>query len=75
MIKMTKTAFAFDVGNGYAKARNEKREIIAPSMIARESSVGTSSLLALTNQDEKGYEVFQSQLDCLWQNENEQFSS
>jgi len=60
---MTKTAFAFDVGNGYVKARNEKREVIAPSMIAREGAVGTSSLLALTNQDEKGYEVFQSQLD------------
>lgn len=60
---MTKTAFAFDLGNGYVKATNGKRTIVAPSMIARESSVGTSSLLALTNQKEQGYETFESQLD------------
>lgn len=60
---MTKTAFAFDLGNGYVKATNGKRTIVAPSMIARETAVGTSRLLALTNQNEKGYETFESQLD------------
>lgn len=60
---MTKAAFAFDLGNGYVKATNGKRTIVAPSMIARESSVGTSSLLSLTNQKEKGYETFESLLD------------
>ncbi|HLQ83914.1 MAG TPA: hypothetical protein VK121_08780 [Pseudogracilibacillus sp.] len=60
---MTKTAFAFDLGNGYVKATNGKRTIVAPSMIARETSVGTSSLLALTDQKNNGYETYESQLD------------
>lgn len=63
MINMTKAAFAFDLGNGYVKATNGKRTIVAPSMIARETAVGTSTLLALMNQNDKGYETFESQLD------------
>ena len=61
---MTKTAFAFDLGNGYVKAMNSKREVIAPSMIARESAVGSSSIFnILKRSSNKGYEVFESQLD------------
>lgn len=60
---MTKTAFAFDLGNGYVKATNGKRTIIAPSKIARKSAVGTSSLLSFTDHKDDDYETFESQLD------------
>lgn len=61
-MKMGKTAFAFDVGNGFVKAKSDKKEIIAPSSIAKESSIGRSSIMNLMN-DEKQYETFQTNLD------------
>jgi len=54
--------FAFDVGNGFVKAKSEKRTIIAPSMIARESSLGNSSI-ADHFESNPGYQVFKSPLD------------
>lgn len=60
---MTKTAFAFDVGNGYVKAKSDKREIIAPSSIAKKSSLGNSSLTGLLNDTSYDYSVFKAQLD------------
>lgn len=60
---MTKTAFAFDVGNGYVKAKSDKREIIAPSSIAKKSSLGNSSLTGLLNYTSYDYSVFKAQLD------------
>lgn len=54
--------FAFDVGNGFVKAKSEKRTIIAPSMIARESALGDSSI-AEQFEANSGYNVFQSPLD------------
>ena len=62
MINTTKATFAFDLGNGYVKVTNGKSTIVVPSMIARETAVGTSRLLALMNQNDKGYEIFESQL-------------
>lgn len=60
---MSKTAFAFDVGNGYVKAKSSKREIIAPSVIAKETSLGESSIMHLMDNSNRDYETFESQLD------------
>lgn len=58
-------AFAFDVGNGFVKARNDKRKIIAPSVIAKEESVGVSSIINMSSNFESNlnYQVFESNLD------------
>lgn len=59
----TKRAFAFDLGNGYVKATNGIRTIIAPSSIATESALGTSSFSGLTSKEDMQYEVFKSPLN------------
>lgn len=58
-------AFAFDVGNGFVKARNTERDIIAPSQIARKESVGVSSIANMSNDYDTnvGYNTFTSNLD------------
>lgn len=54
--------FAFDVGNGFVKAKSEKATIVAPSMIAKESALGSSSI-ANEFESNSGYNVFKSPLD------------
>ncbi|UOR14094.1 ParM/StbA family protein [Halobacillus amylolyticus] len=54
--------FAFDVGNGFVKAKSEKRTLIAPSMIAKESALGDSSI-AEQFGGEKEYQIFKSPMD------------
>ena len=58
-------AFAFDVGNGFVKARNGERVVIAPSMIAKKDSVGTSSIMNMSTDYDtnSGYNEFVSNLD------------
>lgn len=58
-------AFAFDVGNGFVKARNSERIIIAPSTIAKKDSVGASSIVSMSTDfdSNSGYQDFKSNLD------------
>lgn len=58
-------AFAFDVGNGFVKARNTKRSVIAPSTIARKESIGVSSIMNMSKDynTNSGYNEFISNLD------------
>ncbi|MFD1707688.1 MULTISPECIES: Alp7A family actin-like protein [Siminovitchia] len=58
-------AFAFDVGNGFVKAKNGKRTIIAPSTIAKRDSIGTSSIINMATEFDtnSGYNEFESNLD------------
>lgn len=58
-------AFAFDLGNGFVKAKNSKRTIIAPSVIARKESIGTSSIINLSGDFDtnSGYSEYKSSLD------------
>ena len=58
-------AFAFDVGNGFVKAKNGKRTLIAPSTIAKKESVGSSSIISMSTDYDtnSGYNEFESQLD------------
>ena len=58
-------AFAFDVGNGFVKGRNSKRKIVAPSVIAKEESVGNSSIINLSSNFESNldYQKYESNLD------------
>lgn len=60
---MTKTVFAFDVGNGYVKAKSERRELVAPSYFAKEASLGASSLIGLIQGEKHEYNTYESQLD------------
>lgn len=59
---MMKT-FAFDVGNGFVKAKNEEKTIVAPSLIARESTLGESSIGDQLKATEEDYHVYHSQID------------
>lgn len=58
-------AFAFDVGNGFVKARNSERTIVAPSSIARKESIGVSSIMSMSSEynTNSGYNAFVSNLD------------
>src|SRR5690625_4096040 len=58
-------AFAFDVGNGFVKARNNKRNFVAPSTIAKKESVGVSSIISMSSDFDTnaGYHEFVSNLD------------
>lgn len=58
-------AFAFDVGNGFVKAKNGVRDIVAPSTIAKKESVGTSSIVSMSpDYDENSsYNEYTSNLD------------
>src|SRR5690625_1918828 len=60
---MNKTVFAFDVGNGYVKAKSEKRQILAPSSFAKESSLGSSSIVDLLEGNNLLYNTYESQLE------------
>lgn len=54
--------FAFDVGNGFVKAKSEKKTFVAPSSIAKESALGDSSI-ADQFENAPGYHVFKSPMD------------
>lgn len=57
-------AFAFDLGNGFVKARSSRREIIAPSVISKKESVGSSSLTNIAIDNKViGYQEYESNLD------------
>lgn len=58
-------AFSFDVGNGFVKARNDKRSMIAPSSIAKKESMGSSSITGMSSSFDAsfGYREFESSLD------------
>lgn len=56
------TVFAFDVGNGFVKAISEKVTLIAPSSIAKESSLGSSSIANELGSN-SDVNVYQSNLD------------
>lgn len=58
-------SFSFDVGNGFVKARNSERRIIAPSTIAKKDSIGTSSITSMSNDYDvnAGYQTYVSNLD------------
>ena len=60
---MSKTAFAFDVGNGYVKAKSDKKGVLAPSSIAKETDLGDSSIVDLLADESYEYNTFVSQLD------------
>ncbi|WP_404456836.1 plasmid segregation protein ParM (plasmid) [Virgibacillus necropolis] len=53
--------FAFDVGNGFVKAKNEKRTMIAPSCFAKEKDLGESTVNEL--EEKTDYQVYKSTLD------------
>lgn len=55
-------ALAFDVGNGFVKAKNSERTIVAPSSIARKESVGFSSIMQMYDT-ETDYHEYSSNLD------------
>lgn len=58
-------AFAFDVGNGFVKAKNSERNIVATSSIAKKQSVGTSSIVDMSSDfnSNSGYQEYESSLD------------
>lgn len=65
---MKKVAFAIDLGNGYVKATNivkqeNKKPLVAPSILAFKKSLGTSSLGEFGQTGDKGYEVYESPLN------------
>ncbi|XOT29646.1 hypothetical protein ACLQ7P_23200 (plasmid) [Bacillus subtilis subsp. subtilis] len=53
--------FAIDLGNGFVKAKSEKRLIVAPSSIAREKDLGKSSIDAYNNSG-SSVKIFESVL-------------
>lgn len=55
--------FAIDFGNGFVKAMNGKRSIVAPSSIDKLTSLGKGSLEDLMIDDTKGYNVYESNID------------
>lgn len=58
-------AFAFDIGNGFVKACTEKRMVVAPSVIAKKTVIGSSSIVTMSENFDSnaGYQEFESQLD------------
>lgn len=58
-------AFAFDLGNGFVKARNGKRKVIAPSLISKKDSIGFSSISSFSSEFDgsQGYNTYSSNLD------------
>lgn len=58
-------AFGFDIGNGFVKARNSKRLVVAPSTIAKKESVGKSSIASMSEEydNAEGYQTYVSNLD------------
>src|SRR5699024_11614681 len=55
--------FAIDFGNGFVKAMNGKRSIVAPSSIDKLTSLGKGSLEDLMIDDTKAYNVYESNID------------
>lgn len=55
------TVFAFDAGNGYVKAKSPRATYVALSMLAKERSLGDSSIAS--SIEKQGYQTYQSPLD------------
>lgn len=60
--EMKMKIFAFDVGNGFVKAKSEKKTFVAPSSIAKQSALGDSSI-ADQFEANSDYHVFKSPMD------------
>src|SRR5699024_3911150 len=57
--------FAIDFGNGFVKAKSERRSIVAPSVIARKDVLGFGSLdnVASFTKNNYDYHVYKTNLD------------